>query len=70
MVSTARGTSFAEPEIRREELLRSGRSDRIFNRDIYGYSFGGPILKNRTFFFTSYEGRQGHEVAYQDNGAQ
>ena len=34
-----------------------------FNRDIYGYSFGGPIVKNRTFFFTGYEGREGHEVA-------
>jgi len=34
-----------------------------FNRDIYGYSVGAPIVKNRTFFFTSYEGREGHEVA-------
>ena len=34
-----------------------------FNRDVYGYSIGGPIVKNRTFFFTSYEGREGHEVA-------
>ncbi len=35
----------------------------LFNRNIYGYSVGGPIIKNRTFFFTSYEGRKGHEVA-------
>jgi hypothetical protein len=34
-----------------------------FNRDIYGGSLGGPIYKNKTFFFISYEGRDGHEVA-------
>ena len=34
-----------------------------FKRNIYGYSVGAPILRNRTFFFTSYEGRQGREVA-------
>jgi hypothetical protein len=34
-----------------------------FNRDIFGYSMGAPVIKNRTFFFTSYEGRDGHEVA-------
>ncbi len=34
-----------------------------FKRNIFGYSFGGPIIRNRTFFFTSYEGRQGREVA-------
>lgn len=26
------------------------------HRNQFGYAFGGPILKNRTFFFTSYEG--------------
>ena len=34
-----------------------------FKRNIYGYSIGGPILKNKTFFFHSYEGREGREVA-------
>jgi len=34
-----------------------------FKRNVFGYSVGGPIRKNRTFFFTSYEGRQGREVA-------
>jgi len=34
-----------------------------FNRDIFGYSAGAPVIRNRTFFFTSYEGRDGHEVA-------
>jgi hypothetical protein len=33
-----------------------------FKRNIYGYSIGGPIVRNKTFFFHSYEGRQGREV--------
>lgn len=34
-----------------------------FKRNIFGYSVGGPIYRNKTFFFHSYEGRQGREVA-------
>src|SRR5262249_50248532 len=32
-----------------------------FKRNIFGYSVGGPIRRNKTFFFTSYEGRRGRE---------
>jgi hypothetical protein len=28
----------------------------VFRRNQFGYTLGGPVLKNRTFFFTSYEG--------------
>lgn len=34
-----------------------------FKRNIFGYSIGGRVVKNRTFFFHSYEGRRGREVA-------
>ncbi len=34
-----------------------------FKRNIFGYSMGGPVIRNKTFFFHSYEGRQGREVA-------
>src|SRR5713226_8312907 len=33
-----------------------------FKRNVYGYSIGGPIVRNKTFFFQSYEGREGREV--------
>ncbi|HET8550097.1 MAG TPA: hypothetical protein VFL57_18935, partial [Bryobacteraceae bacterium] len=32
-----------------------------FKRNIFGYSVGAPIIRNRTFFFHSYEGRRGRE---------
>jgi len=34
-----------------------------FKRNIFGYSIGGPVIRNKTFFFHSYEGRRGREVA-------
>ncbi len=34
-----------------------------FKRNVYGYSISGPVVRNKTFFFHSYEGRQGREVA-------
>src|SRR5436305_2912765 len=32
-----------------------------FKRNIYGYAVGGRIIRNKTFFYHSYEGRQGRE---------
>jgi hypothetical protein len=39
-----------------------------FRRNQFGGTFGGPILKNRTFFFADYEGnRQSKGIANPDN---
>lgn len=34
---------------------RAGRAIPEFHRDQYGGVFGGPVIKNKTFFFTGYE---------------
>ena len=34
---------------------RAGRAIPVFHRDQYGGVIGGPVLKNRTFFFGAYE---------------
>jgi hypothetical protein len=34
------------------------------NRQNFGATFGGPIKKNKTFFFVSYEGLQSHNDVY------
>jgi hypothetical protein len=54
--------------IRNEKLDAKNFFDRAeqpippFKRNVYGYSIGGPIFKGKSFFFSSYEGRQGREV--------
>ncbi len=40
---------------------RPGQPIPPFKRNIFGYSVGGPIKRGKTFFFHSYEGRQGRE---------
>jgi hypothetical protein len=43
--------------------LRSGQSNTPLKliRNIFGASFGGPVIKNRLFFFTNYEGYRQRE---------
>ncbi|MBI4888600.1 MAG: TonB-dependent receptor [Acidobacteria bacterium] len=52
------------------EFLRDNRLDSKnyfdddtpeFRRNQFGGSFGGPVVKNRTFFFSSYEGLREHK---------
>src|SRR5262249_24068930 len=36
---------------------QAGLARAKLNRNVYGVSLGGPILKNRLFYFVNYEGR-------------
>jgi Carboxypeptidase regulatory-like domain/TonB dependent receptor len=40
-----------------------------YTRAQYGLTFGGPIKKDKTFFFFSYEGTDRHETGFNDIGA-
>ncbi len=39
-----------------KNFFATGLPNPPFNRNEFGYSVGGPIVKNKTFFFHSYEG--------------
>ncbi|MBI3207601.1 MAG: TonB-dependent receptor [Candidatus Solibacter usitatus] len=39
----------------------AGESSPRYQRNQFGYSLGGPIVRNRTFLFSDYEGRRGNE---------
>ena len=44
-------------------LKQAGESNDDFGSNVYGGSIGGPIVKNKAFFFFNYEGTKAREAA-------
>jgi hypothetical protein len=44
-------------------LLQAGEENPDSGSNVFGGSMGGPILRNRLFFFGNYEGTRSHEAA-------
>jgi len=42
--------------------------DPAYTRAQYGVAFGGPIVKDKTFYFISYEGTRRHETGFSTGG--
>jgi len=45
----------------RNYFVPADQSDPQYQRNQFGFSFGGPVIKDRTFFFSDYEGLRSRE---------